>query len=753
MLPAYTIHLRSDSPSVLIEFTLRPGTHARVGSSPYAEITLPLTGLAEIACTIGRTLQGQLYTEVPDGADRKSITLPAALTLPPYQFVIFEPAITPAASPFTKPSRRSKKPPYLFSAVVGLATLIAAGTFLFTIASLKSPAAPRPVADATAPPEHVTTPLPATDPAPAKPAPSPPAPSAPLASAAPTPAAIAPSTAASPAEPPNQDLGTIADRARSAVYEVRIMGPDGQPTASGTAFAISSSGLAVTNHHVVKAGKTFTVINGKGTTFPVTRVAAIDPVNDLALITIDASGIPTLDLGESDSLKIGAPVSVYGTPRGLSGTFSVGILSARRGLREILMPDQDGPVLQISAPISTGSSGSPVFDSTGKVIGVVTSTIAGPTSQNLNFAVPVEAVKKLQRNLALGVTGIGQDLAHQPTQTKSPSRTKSPSPYERDSLPAPRTAPVDQDPIGPDTLFYEDPSAQDIVAAAQRGDWVSTKILSRTAIQRYPSAPTPRATLGLALHYLGDYAEAEAMLKTAIAISPADANSWFYLALSQQKQGKKTDALTALKKAAVLDPESSIIHACLVQSHLGAGDYEEIFPLVSRLREIDRRRYTEVCVDITLDAEKDPKLVPIAIRLETSNNLINSGNPVDEDTRLAIGLASTFLFHLSCKNVNQELTEYADTVKPYLDRSTADRGVIAKEIRAERQRWPLRFTTFKNVTRVRRADANNLDFDMSYTLYYNTHKGNDILSNTFRRRFRFTRTKNTWQITGLLDVP
>jgi len=101
----------------------------------------------------------------------------------------------------------------------------------------------------------------------------------------------------------------------------------------------------------------------------------------------DISGVPFLNLGEEDASEVGQRVAVIGSPLGLDGTLSEGIISAKRKL-------DDGPLwLQISAAVSPGSSGSPVMNAKGEVIGVATMVLTG--GQSLNFAVPIGVPRKL----------------------------------------------------------------------------------------------------------------------------------------------------------------------------------------------------------------------------------------------------------------------------------------------------------------------------------------------------------------------
>jgi hypothetical protein len=112
----------------------------------------------------------------------------------------------------------------------------------------------------------------------------------------------------------------------------------------------------------------------------VVEVLSANPEHDLALVRVEARGLTALGLGDSDAMRPGDPVVAIGNPFGLEDTVSNGLVSARRTV------DDDFDVLQISAPIAPGSSGGPIFNERGEVIGIATAVLQG--GQNLNFGVP-----------------------------------------------------------------------------------------------------------------------------------------------------------------------------------------------------------------------------------------------------------------------------------------------------------------------------------------------------------------------------
>jgi serine protease Do len=186
------------------------------------------------------------------------------------------------------------------------------------------------------------------------------------------------------------DLRALAKQARPAVYLLAIQDDEGEVKGSGTGFLVSSDGLLVTNHHVIAGAKQIIAKAENGGLFPVLRVVASDPGNDLALLQLEAKGLPCLTLAPAGSAEAGTRIAVIGSPLGLEGTLTEGIVSARRKL-----PGQKREVLQISAAISQGSSGSPVLDPQGRVVGVASFLLA--EGQSLHFATPAEKLQALIR--------------------------------------------------------------------------------------------------------------------------------------------------------------------------------------------------------------------------------------------------------------------------------------------------------------------------------------------------------------------
>jgi S1-C subfamily serine protease len=153
----------------------------------------------------------------------------------------------------------------------------------------------------------------------------------------------------------------------------------------GSGFIVSENGVITTNYHVIDGAYPAAVKLLNGDIYEDISVIDYDVQKDIAIIKIKGWNLPKVSLGNSDNVEVGEKVYVIGNPEGLENSVSDGLLS---GIRET---GKGYKLHQISAPISPGSSGSPVFNSQGKVIGVAASSIV--EGQNLNFSIPINYVR------------------------------------------------------------------------------------------------------------------------------------------------------------------------------------------------------------------------------------------------------------------------------------------------------------------------------------------------------------------------
>lgn len=176
----------------------------------------------------------------------------------------------------------------------------------------------------------------------------------------------------------------------------------GNEVSSGSGFFVSTDGRMVTNVHVVKSADRIEAVLADGRRIPVLGLLAEDKTNDIAIIQANfrpslGEVLPLAALNHG-KLDPGERVIVIGAPNGLGGSLSEGVVAAIRRSEDLDKFDgvetkDREPLIQITAPISPGSSGSPVLDQSGQVVGVAVSQITG--GQNLNFAVPISVVHRL----------------------------------------------------------------------------------------------------------------------------------------------------------------------------------------------------------------------------------------------------------------------------------------------------------------------------------------------------------------------
>jgi S1-C subfamily serine protease len=185
-----------------------------------------------------------------------------------------------------------------------------------------------------------------------------------------------------------KDIPAIAKGVRGAVVSIIMSGKDGSPIAQGSGFLISKDGRILTNYHVIESGSSAIVKLPDGAFFAVDGLLAFDEARDVAIIKAHGEDFRTLTLGNSDQLQVGEEVVAIGNPLSLESTVSNGIISGIRTVEE-----EGGKFVQVTTPISPGSSGGPLFNMAGEVVGITTLYIKG--GENLNFAIPINDAKRL----------------------------------------------------------------------------------------------------------------------------------------------------------------------------------------------------------------------------------------------------------------------------------------------------------------------------------------------------------------------
>jgi serine protease Do len=165
-----------------------------------------------------------------------------------------------------------------------------------------------------------------------------------------------------------------------------------RPRGVGSGFIIDADGYIVTNHHVVDGSKTIEVQLADGRTLQ-PKVIGSDPETDVALLKIEATGLPVIPLGSSSALKVAEPVMAIGNPFGFDHTVTVGIVS---GVGRFIGQGRFDDFIQTDAAINPGNSGGPLINTRGEAIGI-NSAIRSNTGgfQGIGFAIPIDLAKPI----------------------------------------------------------------------------------------------------------------------------------------------------------------------------------------------------------------------------------------------------------------------------------------------------------------------------------------------------------------------
>ncbi len=339
-----------------------------------------------------------------------------------------------------------------------------------------------------------------------------------------------------------ESLPDLVKRVKPAVVAIATYDEDGEPVMTGSGFFVRP-GEVVTNLHVIRGAKRCEVktLDGKGKVFPVAGTLAVDEEGDLALLSVDmprerprateiAEALP--DEGES--------IFVIGNPLKLDGSVTDGIVSAVREVPNV------GKIIQITAPISHGNSGSPVFNLKGQVIGVVTVKVTN--GQNINLAIGVARLAELQPGQLRSLSAISArdrngDVAESSYRTGLESLwlgnyDNALGYFETAANRNPRRA---------------DAWVQVGYCKVKQGKNEEAIRAYQHALELKPQSEEIHNKLGDAYYYAGRMREAIASYSRATSLRPAFADAHYNLAVAYFESGNEVLALSEAKILRQLD--------------------------------------------------------------------------------------------------------------------------------------------------------------------------------------------------------
>jgi tetratricopeptide (TPR) repeat protein len=367
-------------------------------------------------------------------------------------------------------------------------------------------------------------------------------------------------------------LPELVRRIKPSAVAIETFDSRGEKLSRGSGFFIGIDRV-VTNRHVIDNAFRAEVHSYNGSVYQVKGVIAVDAEGDLALLRVDAppNQVRPLLLDRT-SPQEGESVVVIGNPFGLEGSVTNGIVSAVRDIPTF------GRIIQITAPISPGSSGSPVVNMQGQVIGVATLQITG--GQSINFAIPSERISQLQSGALLSLS----DLVAASSRNKRAKAVQS----FRDGLSflskddCEKALPYFEKAVESDSNYAE-AWAQTGFCREKLGRHGEAIEASKKAVILRPSAES-FFNIGLASYYLKNYREAAENYRQAIRLDPYNAADAHYaLGLVYRDWGRPEEEIQAYKQAIKLKPDYVSAYERLGSRYLRSKKYPEAIETFKQL--------------------------------------------------------------------------------------------------------------------------------------------------------------------------
>lgn len=329
-----------------------------------------------------------------------------------------------------------------------------------------------------------------------------------------------------------ENLPVIIKKIQPSTVIIITYKASGEALAQGSGFFISQNGDVITNRHVIEGASQAEVKANDGKVYRVKQVLAVDNEGDCARLSLETATtktFPALSLSATVP-DVGEKIIVIGSPLGLEQTVSDGIVSAVRDIPNF------GNIIQISAPISPGSSGGPVVNMKGEVIGIA--TFQYKEGQNLNFAIPSERIKKLQ---VAKTTSIADWNAEKNNDLNSSA----------------------------ERLY------QTGLAFVWGEKYEEALRYFEKVVEINPKYAEAYFQIGYCNGKIGRHQEAVKAYKQAISLYPYDENAYFNLGLSYRQIGNYQEEIEAYKKAIGINPNLGIAYYWLGNAYSGLDRYRE----------------------------------------------------------------------------------------------------------------------------------------------------------------------------------
>ena len=367
-------------------------------------------------------------------------------------------------------------------------------------------------------------------------------------------------------------LPELVRRIKPSAVAIETFDARGEKLSRGSGFFIDADRI-VTNRHVIEGAYRAEVHSSNGNVYAVKGVLAVDAEGDIALLKIDTPTVAVRPLPlDKTSPQEGESIVVIGSPLGLEGSVTNGIVSAVRDIPTF------GRIIQITAPISSGSSGSPVVNMHGQVIGIATLQITG--GQSVNFAIPSERISQLQASALITLS----DLVVSSGRNK---RAKAVQLF-RDGLSflskddCEKALGYFEKAVESDSNYAE-AWAQSGFCNEKLGKHAEALEASKRAVNLRPSAES-YFNIGLANFYLKQYRESADAYRQAIKLDPYNsADAYYALGLVYRDWGHPDEEIQAYKQAIRLRPDYTSAYERLGARYLRSKKFPEAIEVFRQL--------------------------------------------------------------------------------------------------------------------------------------------------------------------------
>ena len=368
-------------------------------------------------------------------------------------------------------------------------------------------------------------------------------------------------------------LPQLVRRIKPSAVAIETFDAKGNSISRGSGFFVASDKI-ITNRHVIEKSNRVEVNLLNGKKYTARGVLAIDGEGDLALLQVDVpagSAIPLPII--QNTPQEGESIVVIGNPFGLEGSVSNGIVSAVRTISGY------GRIIQITAPISPGSSGSPVVNMSGQVIGVA--TLQAAEGQSINFAVPSERILQLKIGELQSFTNFNSDTQKNKRAAAERLYSQGLGVLSRDDYA--RAAAYFDKAVETDPNYAE-AWYQSGFSYGMLGKHEESLKASKQAARLRPEWTETFVNIGASSYALGRFEDAVNAYRQAAKLDSSNADTQYALGLSFNKLGRSEEEILAYKRAVAIKPDFANAYEKLGAAYLKQKRYAEAVPVFENLK-------------------------------------------------------------------------------------------------------------------------------------------------------------------------